>query len=91
MPFRWGGTCIEAQASGLPVVATNSSGIPDVVAHGRTGFLAAPGELFFGCQSLLAKQWRLIYMYHDARSRSCSHIFGCKRNVAPEFSRRCYS
>jgi hypothetical protein len=41
--FRWGGTCIEAQASGLPIVATNSSGITDVVAHGRTGFLAPPG------------------------------------------------
>ena len=33
----WGATCLEAQASGLPVVATNSSGIFDVVANGIGG------------------------------------------------------
>jgi colanic acid/amylovoran biosynthesis glycosyltransferase len=31
----------EAQASGLPVVAFRSAGIPEVVTHGKTGFLAA--------------------------------------------------
>jgi colanic acid/amylovoran biosynthesis glycosyltransferase len=30
----------EAQASGLPVVASASAGIPEVVIHGETGFLA---------------------------------------------------
>lgn len=30
---------LEAQMSGLPVVATNHAGIPDVVLHGQTGFL----------------------------------------------------
>jgi len=36
------------QASGLPVVATNSSGITDVVAHGESGFLAPPGMSALG-------------------------------------------
>lgn len=31
----------EAQVMGLPVVSSNSGGIPDVVAHNQTGFLAA--------------------------------------------------
>jgi glycosyltransferase involved in cell wall biosynthesis len=30
----------EAQASGLPTVAFASAGIPEVVIHGKTGFLA---------------------------------------------------
>jgi len=38
-------TLIEAMAAGLPVVATDVAGIPDIVAHGETGFLAPPTEL----------------------------------------------
>jgi colanic acid/amylovoran biosynthesis glycosyltransferase len=33
-------TLMEAMASGLPVVATSHSGIPELVAHGETGWLA---------------------------------------------------
>lgn len=38
-------TVIEGMACGLPVVATEVAGIPDIVAHGETGFLALPTEL----------------------------------------------
>jgi glycosyltransferase involved in cell wall biosynthesis len=38
-------TLIEAMACGLPVVATDVAGIPDIVVHGETGFLASPTEL----------------------------------------------
>lgn len=38
-------TLIEAMACGLPVVATDIAGIPDIVVHGETGFLASPSEL----------------------------------------------
>lgn len=38
----WGATCLEAQSAGLPVVATTSSGIVEVVADGVGGFLRAP-------------------------------------------------
>ncbi len=35
---------LEAMSMGIPVVSTNIAGIPDVVEHGRTGFLAEPGD-----------------------------------------------
>jgi glycosyltransferase involved in cell wall biosynthesis len=35
---------MEAMASGRPVVATTTGGIPELVDHGRTGFLVAPGN-----------------------------------------------
>jgi glycosyltransferase involved in cell wall biosynthesis len=33
-------TCLEAQACGLPVVAFNIGGLPDIVDHKKTGYLA---------------------------------------------------
>lgn len=35
---------MEALASGVPVVATRVGGVPELVAHGLTGYLAAPGD-----------------------------------------------
>ncbi len=36
---------LEAMACEMPVIASNSGGIPEVVAHGETGFLADPGDV----------------------------------------------
>jgi phosphatidylinositol alpha-1,6-mannosyltransferase len=35
---------VEASASGLPIVAGNSGGVPDAVRDGETGFLVEPED-----------------------------------------------
>jgi len=57
----------EAQACGCPVVAFNCTGLPDVVAHGETGYLAEPYDL-----DELAKG--ILWVLEDAErySRLCA-------------------
>jgi glycosyltransferase involved in cell wall biosynthesis len=33
-------TCLEAQACGVPIVAFNTGGLPDIIDHKKTGYLA---------------------------------------------------
>lgn len=37
-------TLVEALACGLPVIASRHGGLPEMVSHGKTGFLSAPGD-----------------------------------------------
>ncbi len=69
---------VEAAASGLPAVASDAGGIPDVVRHGETGFLVPPGDpgaLAAAVVQALADRDRLRRMGEAA-----------KRHAAREFS-----
>jgi len=35
---------LESMASGVPVVGAKAGGIPDIIEHGKTGFLVEPGD-----------------------------------------------
>ena len=55
----------EAQACGVPVVGFNCSGLPDVVVHGETGYLARPYEVDDLAKGLAwvlenAERWQLL-------------------------------
>ena len=80
------GVVIEAGMAGLPVVAYAVAGVPEVVANGVTGLLAAPGDL----DSLTEFTLRLLRdeatrctMGAAARER-CRSQFDA-RNVAPRY------
>ena len=71
---------LEAMAKGIPVIASDVGGIPEVVIHGKTGYLVAPGD-FKSCAmwisyllenqheaKRLGKNGRmLVETYHDIR------------------------
>ena len=69
---------LEAMGAGLPVVATPVGGIPEVVTHGREGYLVRPGSVKELQQAL---EWVLS---NDTRRRAMS---GAARDrIAKQFS-----
>jgi glycosyltransferase involved in cell wall biosynthesis len=52
---------VEMMAAGLPVVGSDVDGIPDLITHGRNGWLARPGDV-----EDLADKLRLALDNHDA-------------------------
>lgn len=65
----------EAQACGCPVAAFNASGLPDVVVHGGTGYLAkaySTDDLAKGIEWIIADDERHSLLSAKARERAVS-------------------
>ena len=77
-PEAFGRSIIEAQATGVPVVATGVGGVVDIVEDQRTGLLCAPGDP----KDLAAKVLR-IYRDRDLAGRIAS---AARRTVESEFN-----
>jgi glycosyltransferase involved in cell wall biosynthesis len=68
-----GMSAVEAQACGLPAVASNTGGVPDVIEDGVTGILVPPGEpgpLALGLRRLLTEGETRLRFAEAARRRA---------------------
>jgi len=66
-------TATEAQSCGVPVVAFNATGLPDVVDHQHTGYLAEPydpADLAHGIRWVLENPERQAALGRQARQRA---------------------
>jgi len=91
-PSAWkeafGLTIAEAAACGLPVVASNVGGIPEVVADGETGLLVPPGDvdaLAQALKGLLSDDGARTKMASNARTRA-ERMFDIRRTALQTLS-----
>jgi glycosyltransferase involved in cell wall biosynthesis len=64
---------LEALSQGLPIIATYNSGAPDIITHGREGFLIPAGStegIVQNLETLLANPGLLLEMSFAARNRA---------------------
>jgi len=69
----FGLSALEAMSCSVPVVATNIGGIPEVVAHGDTGYIAELGDvqrMAKYCVELLSNPKKLNIFSENARKRA---------------------
>ncbi|RMD94387.1 MAG: N-acetyl-alpha-D-glucosaminyl L-malate synthase BshA [Calditrichaeota bacterium] len=82
----FGLVALEAQACGVPVIATNIGGLPEVVAHGETGFLLPVGEI----ASMAEKAVQLLTnaeLYNSFKQRARDRAVKCfdKKIIIPQY------
>lgn len=66
LPAEWyelfGQSIIESLALGVPVIASNTGGIPELIQHGETGLLFPPGDVS-ACAGAIR------FLWHNSQSR----------------------
>lgn len=82
----FGLAALEAMACEVPTVATSVGGVPEVIDHGRSGFLAAVGDvetMAKGAIEILSDETRLREMGKAARWEAQSRF--CSSRIIPEY------
>ncbi|HMF91879.1 MAG TPA: N-acetyl-alpha-D-glucosaminyl L-malate synthase BshA [Candidatus Angelobacter sp.] len=84
----FGLAALEAMASEVPAVATAVGGVPEVIEHGRTGFLAQVGDVETMAKyaiEILSDEKRLREMGQLARWEAQSRF--CTSKIIPEYEK----
>ena len=84
----FGLAALEAMACEVPTIATEVGGVPEVIEHGRTGFLAPVGDVEKMAQDaifLLSDDKRLHEMGQLARWEAQSRF--CTTKIIPEYEK----
>lgn len=84
----FGLAALEAMACEVPTIATNVGGVPEVIEHGRSGFLAEVGDVATMAKdaiSILSDEKRLREMGMLARWEAQSRF--CASKIIPEYER----
>ncbi len=75
-----GTALIEAQAAGVPVVASEVGGLPDVVEKGVTGLLTPPGD----AQALASALLRLLKSPEEREAMAARAVENARKNFSVE-------
>ena len=84
----FGLAALEGMACEVPAVATAVGGVPEVIEHGRTGFLAEVGDVATMANdaiSILSDEKRLRAMGQAARWEAQSRF--CSSKIIPEYEK----
>jgi L-malate glycosyltransferase len=84
----FGLAALEAMACEVPAIATFSGGVPEVIEHGKTGFLAPVGDveaMAHFATDILSDEKRLREMGKMARWEAQSRF--CASKIIPEYER----
>jgi L-malate glycosyltransferase len=82
----FGLAALEAMACEVPAIATAVGGVPEVIEHGRSGFLAAVGDveaMAKGAIEILSDETRLREMGKAARWEAQTRF--CSSKIIPEY------
>ncbi|XKH61865.1 glycosyltransferase family 4 protein [Halomonas sediminis] len=80
-----GSVLLDVMDAGVPVIASNVGGIPDIVKHGETGLLFASGSA-----SQLTDRLRKLYLSTELRKRLQTQAYAQVKKYAPEMMARKY-